>query len=212
MKKTGSNRRRSIVPHYRWLLVLWLLLPLPLQAELPGDYQVIVPYHAPPGRSLDRVTIHEVFSFDCPHCYTFHKHTKKALQEKFGDKLQVIPQPIGWRGHDPGRLYFIAEKFGKGDAVILMIFDFLFDKGLGAEMFKRDKLQFVARLNGLSDEFKTMMDDPEIVAAMNRSVAFAKKRRIESTPTLVVEGVLIPTRQFDNLVTIINALLKEPVN
>jgi predicted DsbA family dithiol-disulfide isomerase len=207
---TEQKRQRSV--SYRWLLLLWLLMPLSLQAKLPGDYQIIVPYTAPAEHSLDRVTIHEVFAFDCPHCYTFHKHTRKALAEKFKEKVHFISQPIGWRGHDPGRLYFIAEKFGKGDAVILMIFDFVFDKGLGLGMYQRDKLQFVARLIGLSEEFKTMMDDPEIIDAMNRSVAFSRERGIESTPTLVMEGVLIPSRQYDNLVTIINALLKDPVH
>ena len=39
----------------------------------------------------------------------------------------------------------------------------------------------------------------------------AKEKKIDSTPTLVIENVIFPNRNYSNLVTIINALLKEPV-
>ena len=120
-------------------------------------------------------------------------------------------RPIGWRGHDPGRLYFIAEEQGKGDKVIEMIFDFVHEKGLGRSMFTRDKLRFVAKLNGLSNEFKTRMDDPNIIQKMKASAEYAEKRNITSTPTIVIENVLKAERDFNNLSTIINSLLKDPV-
>lgn len=93
-----------------------------------------------------------------------------------------------------------------------MIFNFLFDKGLGGEMYKRDKLQFVAQMNGLSKEFETLMDHPRIVKKMDDSIRFSEERKIDSTPTIVVEGVMFAERDYKNMVTIINALLKDPVN
>lgn len=180
-------------------------------ASIPGDYEVQIPFSPPLAHSLDQVTMHVVFAFDCPHCYNFHRDQETALKRKFGDKLKIVLQPIGWRGPDPGRLYFIAEEKGKGEAVLMMIFDFLFNKGLGTEMFKRDKLAFVARLNGLEEEFKTLMDHPRIVQKMKESMRFADDRKINSTPTVVIEKVMFPERNYGNLVTIINGLLKEPV-
>jgi len=195
------------------LLVLFLLMLIPIAgfSATPGKYEVIIPFSAPPEHSLDQVTIHEVFAFDCPHCFDFYNNEYKALKKKFKDKVKFVLQPIGWRGPDPGRLYFIAEQKGKGDQVVAMIFDFIFNKGLGNQMFTRDKLQFVARMTGLTNEFKTMMDDPQIVKKMNDSMDFAKARKIDSTPTLVIEKVMIAQRNYSNLVTIINGLLKEPV-
>jgi len=193
-----------------WLCVA-LFLPMVGLAALPGDYKVIFPFKAPEARSLDRVTIHEVFAFDCPHCYDFHKNEYAALKKKFKNKIDFVLQPIGWRGHDPGRLYFIAQQNGKAEPVLMMIFDFIFEKGLGREMFTRDKLQFVARMNDLTEEFEAKMDAPEIVDMMNKSVQFANERKIDATPTLVIEKVLIADRKYSNLVTIINSLLKEPV-
>ncbi len=193
-------------------LLSLLFIPVTAFAVIPGKYDVIVPFSPPPANSLDQVTIHEVFAFDCGHCFDFHQNEYKALKKQFKNKVKFVLHPIGWRGPDPGRLYFIAEQKGKGEQVLAMTFDFIFNKGLGTEMFKRDKLQFVARLNGLTKEFNTMMDAPEIVKKMNDSMDYARGKKIDSTPTLVIEDVMIPNRQHSNLVTIINALLKEPVH
>ncbi|MCP4752972.1 MAG: thioredoxin domain-containing protein [Proteobacteria bacterium] len=194
-----------------WVVVLACLVPLSGFSAIPGKYDMVVPHMPPRAHSLDRVVIKEIFSFDCGHCYVFHKKQLPKLKKKFGDKIKFVPQPIGWRGHDPGRLYFVARQKGKGNQVINMIFAFIHDKGLGRGMYNRDKLKFVAKLNGLSKEFETMMDDPQIVKKMTESVRYSKSRKINSTPTLVIEDVMMVDRSFANLVTIINALLKEPV-
>ena len=78
-------------------------------------------------------------------------------------------------------------------------------------MYARDKLQFVARKHGLSSEFKSMMDSPEIVQKMNEGIQYSQQKNIDSTPTLIIEDVMLPVREFSNLVKIINSLLKEPV-
>jgi len=198
----------------RNLLIAILLLFVPMAgfSAIPGKYEVQIPFSPPAARSLDQVTVHVVFAFDCGHCYNFHRSQQKALKRKFGNKLRLINQPIGWRGENPGRLYFIAEEEGKGEAVLMTIFDLLFNKGLGVEMFKRDKLQFVAQMNGLTEQFKSRMDSPEIVGKMRKSMNYAKERKIDSTPTVVIENVIFAERDLGNLTTIINALLKKPVS
>ena len=188
-----------------------LFLPSTVFSQIPGKYDPIVPQRPPAQHSLDQVRIFEVFAFDCVHCYRFFQNTYPKLKKKFGNKVKFIKRPIGWRGHDPGRLYFIADEKGKGDKVIAMIFDFVHEKGLGNSMYTRDKLQFVARLNGLEDDFKKRMDDPKIVSQMNQSVAYSDKRKIDSTPTIIIEDAIKANRTYGNLVTIINALLKDPV-
>jgi 2-hydroxychromene-2-carboxylate isomerase len=190
---------------------LFFLLPTGGMAQIKGEYKLLPGRTLPPAGSLQQVTVHEVFAFDCPYCYFFYRDEVPRLKQKFGDKIRFIPQPIGWRGHDPGRLMFIAQEAGKEKEVILMIFEFIFEKGLGESMFTRDRLQFVAQLNGLSEAFRSLMDAPDIVAKMNASVGFAKERRIQSTPTIVVADTLTVDPFYENLVEIINSLLVEPV-
>ena len=192
-------------------LLLLAALPISIMASIPGKYEMIVPHVPPQTNSVDKVTLVEVFAFDCIHCYNFNRDTLVKLEAKFGDKLIVDPKPIGWRGHDPGRLYYIAKQENKEHDVMMMVFDLVFNKGLGKQMFQRDKLQFVAKKFGLTSKFKSMMDSPDIVRQMNESVQYAQQKNVNSTPTIIIEDVLIPERSFDNLVKIINALLKQPV-
>jgi predicted DsbA family dithiol-disulfide isomerase len=188
------------------------VFPCSVFSEIPGRYELLVPHVPPPAHSLNKVTLVEVFAFDCIHCYNFNKDMLPQLQAKFGKKLEFIAKPIGWRGHDPGRLFFIAQEKGKGHDVMMFIFNLIFEGGLGEQMFTRDKLQFVARRFGLMKEFNTMMDSPPVVAKMNQSVQYATVRNINSTPTLIIEESIIPIREYSNLVLIINSLLKQPVN
>ncbi|MCG8334434.1 MAG: thioredoxin domain-containing protein [Proteobacteria bacterium] len=193
------------------IAVALILLPASLLADIPGEYKIVVPQIPPAPRSVDKVRLVEVFAFDCVHCYYFNRDMLPKLKSKFGDKLVFEPKPIGWRGHDPGRLYFIAEEKGKGHDVMMTIFQMIFDYGLGQQMFTRDKLQFVAKKHQLDKEFKSLMDAPRIVKQMNRSVQYSQIKNVDSTPTLIIEESIIPVRRYSNLVLIINSLLKNPV-
>jgi predicted DsbA family dithiol-disulfide isomerase len=184
---------------------------LTVYAEIPGKYELIPPMQTPAANSLDQVQIDEVFAFSCGYCDKFHKSTYPRLKKRFGDKIKFVFRPVGWLGHDPGRLYYIAEEKGKGEGAMTMIFNLIHEGGLGRQMYDRDKLQFVAKKLGLSNEFKTRMDDEVIVRKMNGSVQWAADRNIDSTPTLVIEKSLKVNRDFNNMVTVINSLLKEPV-
>lgn len=198
---------------YKFILWFSLIMSqlLTVYAEIPGKYELIPPMQTPTANSLDQVLIDEVLAFDCGHCAEFHKSTYPKLIKIFGDKIKFVFRPIGWRGHDPGRLYYIAEEKGKGQAVMATLFNFIHEKGLGTQLFNRDKLQFVAQIHGLSNEFKTRMDDEIIIRKMNENVQWAADRNIDSTPTLIIEKSLKANRGFKNMVTVINSLLKEPV-
>ncbi|MDH5561391.1 MAG: thioredoxin domain-containing protein [Deltaproteobacteria bacterium] len=187
-----------------------VLTSLTLKAEIPGKYEIIPPNVPPKAHSLKQVHIIEVFSFTCPHCFTLNQQMT-PIKEKFGDRIKVSYVPIGWSGHDPGRLLYIAEKKGKAEPVKDMIFDYYHIKGLGKSMYTRDKLQYVAKQNGLSDEFKTQMDAPDIIKAMNDGIAMTKTYGIDSTPTLVIENSILVSGNPSNFIPIINYLLKEPV-
>jgi thiol:disulfide interchange protein DsbA len=192
------------------LLVSFLMLPLVVNAQIKGVFELVPPATPPAAGSLDQVEIVEVFSFGCGHCYNLNRELP-ALKKRFGNKIKLSSNPIGWQGHDPGRLYYIAEEKGKGEKVKDMIFDFIHVKGIGGRMYSRDKLKFVAKLNNLTKEFETRMDDPKIVSRMNKSVSYAKEKQITGTPTLVIEGVIKASGDVHNLALIINSLLKKPV-
>ena len=189
---------------------LFFLFPLTFFSAILGEFEIMIPGIPPKEKSLDVVKIYEVFSFGCPHCFYLNNKIPK-FKERFGKKVEIIPVPIGWIGPDPGRLYYIAKSKGKGEQVKDMIFDFYHVKGLGKTIYTRDKLQFVARMNGLAKEFKDLMDDPIVIKEMNDGIQMAEDKKIKSTPTFLVEGVLKASGNLENLFYIVNSLLKEPV-
>lgn len=157
----------------------------------------------------DQTTIEEMSNGKIKTRY-YHKGLVE-LKEMFGDKIKINYEPIGWLGHDPGRLFFIAEENGKGHETMMMIFEYTIEKGVGKGMSERRSLTVAAKKSGIPLEFFKQMDNPRIIKKMENSIQKAKRNNISSTPTLIIEGKLITSGDFSNLVTIINALLKEPV-
>lgn len=199
--------------HIVAVLCLLFLLPITTVAfeEVKGEYDVVIPAFPPPAHSLDKVVMHEVLSFYCGHCYHLNQEIHE-LEELFGDKLEIIAQPTGWGGEEPGKLYFLAKKHGKGEAVKKMIFEYYFKKGHKKAVYTDKKLLLeIAKKNGLEKEFKKEMNSPEIIKKMKDSKRFAEEKQITGTPTLVIEDVIKANGDIENLKVVINSLLKNPV-
>ena len=195
-----------------------LLLAFPLYmfwygqclAVIRGEYIVVVPHLPPPEHSLDRVHIDEIFSFTCLHCYRFHQKIG-TIRQAFGSKIEITSKPIGWSGQNPGRLFYIGEKMGKGDRIKDRIFKLVFEKDLALIIDQKMILKSVARLEGISREFEDLIDDPMIVRQMRDGKDLAKTAGITKTPSLLIENVIVTSTDIENLFLIINSLLKEPV-
>jgi predicted DsbA family dithiol-disulfide isomerase len=195
------------------LIVYCLILAFvktPVFADLSGKYDIIVPNIPPVEHSLDKIRIDEVFSFTCSHCYNFHKNAV-FLEKIFGDKIEIHSIPIGWGGHNPGKLFYIAEEANKGHQVKARIFEFAFDREKGGEIYKMDVLRGVAIVEGVQNFFDEKMDSPEITKKMKAGIRLADISKIDSTPTIVIERSIKTSGDIKNLVTVINSLLKEPV-
>ena len=192
------------------LLILVLLFATNAVAQIPGKFDVVPPSVAPMPHTFDTVEIDEVFSFTCPHCYEFHKQVG-MLKAVFGSKLKINSRPIGWGGHNPGKLYFAGKSLGKGERVKTRIFQFVFDQRFGKNIHSIGLLKNIAMLEGFGNKFDALMNAPKIIQTMQESAKFAESYQIDSTPTIVVEGILITPGNVPNLVGIINALLKDPI-
>jgi len=179
-------------------------------AELPGSYDIIVPNVPPVEHSKDKVRIDEVFSFTCGHCYYLYKDIK-LIEAVFGDKIEIHSVPIGWGGLNPGKLLYIAEEVNLGHKVKGRIFEFAFDRNKGADIYKMDVLRSIAIMEGIHKLFDEKMASPEIIKKMKAGIRMTKIAKIDSTPTLVIEGSIKTSRNIKNLFLIINSLLKEPV-
>lgn len=181
--------------------------------KIPGAYDIIKPdpsLQVPSEHSLDQVRISEVFSFTCIHCYHLNE-ALKPLKKKFGNKLVFTEYPIGYQTPNTNRLFYIAKTLEKSEKVKDQIFNAVFESGI-RNINDLSILGYLAKANKMEKEFEAMLYSPIIAGMSNAGVDFARLYKINATPTLVIENTIKTGGNIKNLETIINALLKEPVN
>ncbi len=198
-------------------LLPWIALALlgpaaPALAQIDGNYETIGP--VPPRNSQDVVVLEEFLNFTCPHCNNFRK-VAKPLFSKYGDRIERRNLPILFRGQSDTvlRLYFIAERLGRGHEIKEMIFDATFQYGVNINDPK--VVGFLARSAGLAEEFESQRGADWVNAKIRASHARAERVGVEATPTIVLNGAIrmVPRTGMqtfvNNLDRVIGQLLKE---
>jgi thiol:disulfide interchange protein DsbA len=176
--------------------------------NIKGNYRILEGKIPPEAGSLDKVKVVEVFSFTCPHCYSFQKQLD-GFQKKYGDKLEISHIPIGYGGVNPSKLYFIALENDKGPAIKKLIFQSFHDSGI-RDINRLETLSVLAKIGGLEKEFKENKDNEAILDRVKFSKIFASSRKIARTPTFVVENsILVEGADVGNLSLILDSLLKK---
>jgi len=193
-------------------LIFSLSIPTVLFSAVKGDYEIVFPNIPPKEHSLDVVHIDEIFAFYCGYCNSLN-NSLKQIKKDFGSKLKINPVPLGSPTTMPGKLVYVAMDFGKADEVKNILFDFYHYNLLGKEIFYNiDHLQAAANMAGINRDIKPLLDAPKIIKKMNDGLALAKSYEANTTPTLIIEGVIKTVgARPDNLIEIVNSLLKEPV-
>jgi hypothetical protein len=179
--------------------------------QIAGDYETIA---AVPGKhSLAVVEMEEYLNFTCPHCNNF-RLASKPLFDKYGTRLRSITRPLLFQGQadPPLRLYFIAERAGRGEEIKEMIFDAAFTYGVN--IYDPKVVGFLARSAGLTEQYEKEFDAPWVQRKIAEASARANQAGVEATPTLVLNGSirLVPRTGMQafvaNLDAIIGQLLK----
>lgn len=175
---------------FRLLVVPALLALLPAApafAQLEGTYEAIGAVPAP--HSQDVVRVEEFLNFTCPHCNNF-RQAAKPLFERYGERLQHTNVPIAFRGQPDTalRLYFIAERAGRGDEVKELIFDATFRYGVNIHDPKI--VSYIARSAGLAEAYEREQGAAWVEKKIRAAHARADAVGVEATPTIVLNGSL----------------------
>jgi Thioredoxin len=156
-------------------------------AQLQGAFEAIGPVPAP--HSQDVVTVEEFINFTCPHCNNF-RLVSKPLFSKYGKRVVAKPVPILFQGQAdyPLRLYFIAERAGRGKEIEELIFDATFQYGVN--IYDPKIISYLARSAGLADQLRDEGDAKWVNEKIKAAAARADAAGVEATPTLVLNGSL----------------------
>jgi thiol:disulfide interchange protein DsbA len=142
----------------------------------------------PTSSNADQVEVAEVFWYGCPHCFAFDPLLEqwRAQQPSYVNFVRV---PAVWNPllQLHARAFYTAEALGKGTEMHAEFFREIHDRG-GRLDSEEQLQQFFARFNVDAAAFKTAFDSFAVQTKLQRADELNRRYRIESVPTIVVNG------------------------
>jgi thiol:disulfide interchange protein DsbA len=142
----------------------------------------------PTSSNADQVEVCEVFWYGCPHCFDFDPHLKAWVETK-PENVSFIRVPAVWNPllQLHARAFYTAEALGKGAEMHDEFFREIHERGNMLD--SEEKLaEFFGRFNVDAAAFKTAFDSFEVHAKLQRADELSRRYRIQSVPTIVVNG------------------------
>jgi len=172
------------------LVTCLMLLPLTACAD---QYKEGTHYETLPLPVSEKPVIQEYFSFYCGHCFNFEP-TMEVLRKHYAGKADVesihvafLPSNNRPLGAMATRAFAAAKLLGKEREVVEMVFDYNFKKR--AMITSKQDFKNIFIVNGVSgDEFEKAWNSFSVNSKLAQYQQMSKKARINSTPSVVVNG------------------------
>ncbi|HEY0938817.1 MAG TPA: thiol:disulfide interchange protein DsbA/DsbL [Steroidobacter sp.] len=153
-----------------------------------ANYQKIVPAQ-PTNVAPGKVEVVEVFWYGCGHCFTLDPAVESWRSKGKPAYVEFVRVPAMWneatRMH--ARLFYTAELLGKLDQLHTLIFRELHVNG--NQLNSVDKIAAFFQQHGVSkEEFTKAFSSFAVESKLQRADFLNKRYRIQSVPTVVVNG------------------------
>lgn len=153
-----------------------------------GKHYTALPTPQPTSTPAGKVEVAEVFMFGCPGCYMMEPRIQAWLASK-PDYVNFVRVPAPW--NPPAimhaRAYYTAEALGKLAAIEAPFFDEIHKNRNYLET--EEKLATFFAAHGVdAATFKATFNSSDVAAKVERAGQLIEGYRVESTPTVVVNG------------------------
>lgn len=147
------------------------------------------------GSKDAKVTVVEYSDFQCPFCKK-GKDMLPQLLEEYDGKINVVFKQMPLANHNWAKAAAVASlcSYEQGNENFWTFHDSVFDKQKEIQFSTADK-QFkdIAKEIGLNlDEFNKCIESDDINARVQADIQEAQSIGVNSTPTFVVNGVIVP--------------------
>lgn len=145
---------------------------------------------SPAVRTLDpdKIEVAEYFAHSCGHCYAFEPLVQQWKESKPDDvSFRGVPVVFRATGEVYARAYYAAAALGVQDKISTVMFQTIHvdRKPLASE----DQMEALFVANGVSaEDFTKAFNSFGVSSQVNQAVSLAKSAKIQSTPTMVVNG------------------------
>lgn len=168
------------------------------------DYSVVNPPQNTDGDAA--VEVLEFFAYGCIHCFTLEPKLETWAKAQPKDvKVKRVPTPFALRGIDSVPIYYTLEAMGLADKLHLKVFEAVHNDNvvLGNPEVR---YQWLAK-NGVDvKKYQEIEKSFSIVNKINRARTLTQAYKIESTPTLIVNGKFSVVNQGDRTFQVVDAL------
>jgi len=165
----------------------------------------------PTSSNADQVEVAEVFWYGCPHCFAFDPLLEQWREQQPGH-VNFVRVPAVWNPllQLHARAFYTAEALGKGAEMHAEFFREIHDRG--SRLDSEEQLQqFFARFNVDAAAFKTAFDSFAVQTKLQRADELNRRYRIESVPTIVVNGKYTTDAplagSYEELLTLVDELV-----
>lgn len=152
------------------------------------NYRVLVP--AQPTSALPgQIEVTEAFWYGCPHCNALDPFLENWRKQGKANYVSFVRVPVMWgavqRTH--ARVFYTAELVGKLDELHSQIFAEIHDKH--DPLTSPEQIETFFTGHGVSkNDFQKAFSSFAVEASLKRAEALGLHYRIESVPTLIVNG------------------------
>jgi len=170
--------------------------PLLSAGLVDGQDYLSIPEGAQFDTPANQVEVLEFFNYACPACNAFEPLMNAWKRNLPGD-VHVVYAPLDFRPDfvPYARAYYVALALGVAeqshDAVYAAIHDKHTLPGEGTPADADVLAKFYAQFGAKPEEFKTLMESPEVIAKVAAARKFAMQAGIHGTPSLVIGGKYI---------------------
>jgi protein dithiol oxidoreductase (disulfide-forming) len=160
--------------------------------EAGKHYTVLSPAQ-PTSSDAGKVEVTEIFMFGCPGCFSFEPHIQRWL----GDKAEYvnfvrIPAPWNPAATLHARAYYAAEALGKTEEIDGPFFN---EIHVNRNMLDTEaKIAALFAKHGVDEAtFKSTFNSFAVNTKLKRSEELIRRYRVQSTPTVIVDGKYLTT-------------------
>ena len=169
------------------------------------DYSVVNPPQNTDGDAA--VEVLEFFAYGCIHCFTLEPKLDTWAKTLPKDvKVKRVPTSFALRGVESTPIYYTLEAMGLADKLHLKVFEAIHNDNV--VLGNPDvRYQWLAK-NGVDiKKYQEIEKSFSIVNKVDRAKALTQAYKIESTPTLIVNGKFAVVNQGDRTFQVIDTLI-----
>ena len=137
----------------------------------------------------DTVVVTEMFSYSCSHCFTFERDLSEWLPEQ-DETVKFVREHVVFTG--PGlnlaKAFYAAEELGVTEKIHDSMFIAIHVNGLRMNQLDLLVRLFEGRGETSATDFQAAFNSFNVENRVRRSDALVRGWRIDSTPTMVVDG------------------------